>query len=323
MTSLFSAAAFVLLLQSAPAPTARIDGTWSVVDPGTGQQVGTMEIRPISGAEYSFKGEFKTTFAGGVPPAWLGSGKFSSGAGDYYWSSFDGREGRTTVRQQGNDRLLLEVRCMRGGCANNEFRYQATRSYGAPTTAPAGPVAPSRPAAPPAAPAAPNPSVRSWQEVRSAAGGFRVEFPTPPSYTENEVDDRVVGGKVLTHQWAGQLDNNWTAYVVGYSDLSQARVSSLGVDGTLSDAVKGALLNTGGTLQSETPIMVAGYPAREIYVSVPRDGAVYSVRARAILVNRRLFTLVALSHATNSRLEPGEFDRFLNSFRLIQAEPRQ
>lgn len=315
MTSLVTAAAFVLLLQSPPSQPARIDGSWLVFDPGTGQQLGTMEVRVIADGEYSFQGDFKTTFAGGVPPAWLGSGKFSGDGGDYYWSSFDGREGRTAIRRQGG-RLLLDVRCLRGTCTGGEFRYAATRVVPS-GAAPAAPVRSVPAASAPARPIAPPVATRMWQELRHADGGFRADFPGAARLEVKQVEDKFDGVTRPHHQWQLELDNNWTAYIVGFADLSPGRIASASADVILGDAVQGGVRNVSGTLLSDTRITVQGYPGREIVVSVVRDGSTLTVRTRVLLVNRRIYTLVAVNHAENSRLEAGEVDRFLNSFRLL------
>ena len=303
---------------------ARLEGGWVIVDPGTGQVLGTLEIKRERPNEVTFTGHLRSSAPGGLPPAWLGSGTLNDRGGQYSWMSLDGREGRTTIRMQG-ERLRLEIRCQRGTCTGSEFTYAAQRPdmprVGPPPAAPPPVVSAPPPAAVPApmpAPAPPAPARRAWETIRSTEGGFRIDLPGAGSYTVFDSTDRATGAALKGHRWMLELDNGWTAYVAGYSDLPAARVSSLGLDGTLSDAVKGGLQEVNGTLVSETPIIVSGYPAHEFVIAADRGGKTFTIRGRAILVGLRLYQVITLHVPGTSRLEPGEVDRVLNSFQVIR-----
>lgn len=149
---------------------------------------------------------------------------------------------------------------------------------------------------------------QAWQEIRSSAGGFRIEFPGVPQHTNGQV--QTDAGLLEQHHWA------MSGYEVGFVELVPSVVRSKGTDLVLRDAVDGGVRSANGTLLSEVPITVAGHPAREVLIATTVGTENYTVRARVILAGSRLYSLFVI-HRTNSRPESGEVERFLNSFRVI------
>src|SRR5688500_7124872 len=118
---------------------------------------------------------------------------------------------------------------------------------------------------------APQPDKRTWTEVRAVEDGFLVEFPVAPQRADQSVKG-ADGSMIPARVWMVEIDNGWTAYFVGFSEISTARRQSATSDVILGDAVQGALKQTpGAVLVSETPIQFQGHPGREVNMTA-NDG---------------------------------------------------
>jgi hypothetical protein len=169
--------------------------------------------------------------------------------------------------------------------------------------------------APPQA-AVQQPDRRIWTEVRSIESGFLVEFPGSSQQVDQSV--KLADGTMSPARvWTLEMDRGWTAYFVGFSDISTARRQSASTDTILGDAVQGALKQTpGAQLVSDTPIEFQGHPGREVVLTANDGRGLMRIRARIVLVNLRLYQQIAVT-SDQSKLEPGEIDRYFKSFLLL------
>lgn len=166
--------------------------------------------------------------------------------------------------------------------------------------------------APPQAPAQQS-DRRTWTEVPSLEGGFLVELPSAPQRAGQPITG--ADGSSM-HVWMVEIDRGWTAYTVGFSDISTARRQSATSDVILGDAVQGALRQTGWALVSETPIEFQGHPGREVVMTSADRGVAMRISARIVLAGLRVYQQMAVT-SDLSKLEPGEVERYFKSFLLL------
>ena len=108
-----------------------------------------------------------------------------------------------------------------------------------------------------------NSAAAQWKQVRSAADGYRVEFPGNPQPSRQEVNTQVgpVGLSMYT------LTTNGLNFLTVYSHYPNEVPAERRLDG----ARDGAVRNVRGVLRQEDVLTVSGSPARRIIVDVPQQ----------------------------------------------------
>lgn len=144
---------------------------------------------------------------------------------------------------------------------------------------------------------------------RSTNGAFRVRFPDgkPP---EVEVK-RIAGAEPPMHLF--KVRYGTSAYIVSFDDL--AKTSGRPAQESLDNARSGFVEATGGTVDSERPLVLDGYPGLELSVLATTSGIKMRQTMRAYSVDGRLYQTIVVapewSGATALERE------FLDSFALL------
>jgi hypothetical protein len=149
----------------------------------------------------------------------------------------------------------------------------------------------------------------TWQSISRPDDGFKVEMPAEPKETQVPAYNEMGGTEPVRLIYASPDPD--TMFALAWGDNPPvARVNHRATDLTLDQARDGMLARTQTTLASESKILDQGFPARDI---TARNAGGGLLDARFVLVNDRLYTLMALYPSTNARHEQ-DVVRFYNSF---------
>jgi hypothetical protein len=163
-----------------------------------------------------------------------------------------------------------------------------------------------------------------WQFISRPDDGFRLEMPSEPKETQVPAYNEM-GGSEPVKMLYSSLDAD-TMFAIAWGDNPPvARVNNRATELTLDQARDGMLARTQTTLMSENKTIANGFPARDITAKNAGGGF---LDARFVLVNDRLYTLMALYPSMKVRREQ-DVTRFYNSFTpasvgtdLPQASPK-
>ena len=154
-----------------------------------------------------------------------------------------------------------------------------------------------------------SPAQMSWQSVSRPEEGFKIEMPADTKQTQVPAYNEMGGTEPVNLLYSSPDAD--TVFALAWSDNPPvARVNHRTPDLTLDQAREGMLARTQTTLASESKIVDQGFPARDI---TARNAGGGFLDARFVLVNDRLYTLMALYPSTNARHEQ-DVVRFYNSF---------
>jgi hypothetical protein len=148
-----------------------------------------------------------------------------------------------------------------------------------------------------------------WQFINRPDEGFKIEMPADAKETQVPAYNEMGGSEPIRMLYSGPDAD--TIFALAWGDNPPvARVNHRAPDLTLDQARDGMLTRTQTTLASETKSLAHGFPARDITAKNAGGG---SLDARFVLVNDRLYTLMALYPSMNARREQ-DVTRFYNSF---------
>lgn len=156
-----------------------------------------------------------------------------------------------------------------------------------------------------------NPSAAqmSWQSISRPDDGFKIEMPADSKETQVPAYNELGGTEPVRLLYASPDFD--TMFALAWSDNPPvARVNHRAPDLTLDQARDGMLARTQTTLVSESKTVNQGFPARDITAKNSGGGL---LQARFVLVNDRLYTLMALFPSSKARHEQ-DVVRFYNSF---------
>lgn len=151
----------------------------------------------------------------------------------------------------------------------------------------------------------------SWRSFESPAGAYRAEFPAAPGHATRDLPSE---GGVL------RMDRD-TAVVgelectVAWVALPEAGRDTVSDPERLDGARDGSLGQLGASLVEERPLVVEGWPGREV---VGRAGATW-LRNRLVVTEDRLYQVLAL-HPDGAEAAAAA-RRFLESFQLRVPPP--
>jgi hypothetical protein len=163
-----------------------------------------------------------------------------------------------------------------------------------------------------------------WQFITRPDDGFKIEMPAEPKETEVPAYNEMGGSEPIRMLYSSPDSD--TMFALAWGDNPPvSRVNHRAPDLTLDQAREGMLARTQTTLLNETKSVAQGFPARDITAKNAGGG---SLDARFVLVNDRLYTLLALYPSMSARREQ-DVTRFYNSFtpssvstRLPEASPK-
>jgi hypothetical protein len=148
-----------------------------------------------------------------------------------------------------------------------------------------------------------------WQFINRPDEGFKIEMPADAKETQVPAYNEMGGSEPIRMLYSGPDAD--TMFALAWGDNPPvARVNHRAPDLTLDQARQGMLTRTQTTLVSETKSIDQGFPARDITAKNAGGGF---LDARFVLVNDRLYTLMALYPSVSARREQ-DVTRFYNSF---------
>ncbi len=154
-----------------------------------------------------------------------------------------------------------------------------------------------------------------WRELEVSEGGFRVLMRGAPHYVRQDLE--TPAGKMAAHLYSS--DRTASYFAVGYSDYplvlvvgSSPEALFKSVQDTWVRRIKGRLVASDSALQ-----LAGKYPGLEFTAEGTDAKGDTFVQSRLFLVDQRLYQLVAMGR--KGEVDQGTVNRFLNSFRLIEA----
>jgi hypothetical protein len=150
-------------------------------------------------------------------------------------------------------------------------------------------------------------ALADWIEYRSAEGGFTVLLPGEPE-VNTQLTDTDAGSVELTMALT-EMDN----YAAGVSFNDIPAAAQADPDALLQGGRDGAAANLNGTVISDKPIELNGYPGIEFVVETPGD---LQYVARVFIVNDRLYQVLFL--AAKDDIERFDVQAFFDSFTLLE-----
>lgn len=153
--------------------------------------------------------------------------------------------------------------------------------------------------------ATPSAGQQKWVEYRSAAGGYRVEFPDTPKIVPLDVQTKD-GAK---HLELPQVALGDLFFISNYADLSAAPANP---QVYLDKSRDGSVANSKGTLRTSQRLTVGGLPARRFVFEKPPTSVVVHL---TVLSGKRLYQLESVVPAgqENSAI----VQHFIDSFALV------
>ncbi|MDC0713048.1 hypothetical protein POL68_31590 [Stigmatella sp. ncwal1] len=165
--------------------------------------------------------------------------------------------------------------------------------------------------APASAPAAPAPAAQA-QTVGGPEKGFTVKMPGAPQSTSNKIT--IPSGDILIETLSSEVDG--VTYSLLTYDYPVKFVAARSPEALLNSDGRDALINqVKGTLKSEEPIVLDGYPGKAFIMGSDRG----DVRVRTYLVGPRLYTLLGVY---NPGIPSPSVDEYLQSLTLINPPPK-
>ncbi len=145
-----------------------------------------------------------------------------------------------------------------------------------------------------------------WREFAPPSGDFTVSLPGEPRpVTQTSDTERTQVNNPLF-----MLETGEVSYVIGYTDLTYDLTEPGAIESALNNGRDQAVSKSGGELESQKNITLAGHPGREMKVRLS-DGSV--IRARSYLVKRRLYQLIVVT--SPALVDSPAVNRFFGSFK--------
>jgi hypothetical protein len=143
---------------------------------------------------------------------------------------------------------------------------------------------------------------------QTATGRFQVRFPEGKA---PEVEEKAISGGIGTvHIYRVQFGTS--GYIVSYDDLARG---SRTTEQILVGARDGVLEATGGTIDSERPLTLEGYPGVALDLSATTSGIKMRQKVRVYLVDGRLYQLIVAAPVWSGATAIE--DEFFDSFNLL------
>ena len=150
----------------------------------------------------------------------------------------------------------------------------------------------------------------AWTDFTSADGRFSVTVPG--TFTEETQTIPTGAGDIEMHIFT--LDKGDAGYFVRYSDVPAELLAPGNTAALIDGSIQDAFGNVGGSVESQKEITLDGHPGREATGSFSFEGEAGTLKARAYLVDDRIYMVFA--GARGGQGNSTDTDRFLDSFKL-------
>lgn len=154
-----------------------------------------------------------------------------------------------------------------------------------------------------------------WTTYSSPEGRYSVLFPGKPELSTEQAPAHT--GETLTQYFAICTDPDAggdVVYNVAYFDLAPSMAYSF------DEARDGYVKAVNGTLQSEKTIQFKGFPGRELKATANSSGKDFSLMARLILVEKRVYMVQFIfTKSYDAARAADKSATFFNSFALTNS----
>jgi hypothetical protein len=151
----------------------------------------------------------------------------------------------------------------------------------------------------------------NWKEVTHRELGFQVLMPGNPR--EEQKSQQTPVGNVETYKFTVMAMYGKEMYLIVTLRFPDAISQQMGgPEKLLQLAKQDVIVTSRGEIQSEKPIMMAGYPGLELEVS-PEGGGIMRIRVYAT----RNQTYQVYAMIPKARQNSNDVERFLDSFLLL------
>ena len=154
-----------------------------------------------------------------------------------------------------------------------------------------------------------------WRPLVVSEGGFGVTMRGEPHYARQKVE--TPAGAMTAHLYSSDRPQSY--YAIGYSDYPLALVAGADPKSVFSGVRETWVRRIQGRVTSpDRELKLDGrYPGIEFMAEGKMKGANAVLQARLFLVDQRLYQVIAMGR--KNEVPQGEMNRFLNSFRLVEA----
>ena len=147
-----------------------------------------------------------------------------------------------------------------------------------------------------------------WKEYAISQGAFAISMPTPPVIEKHAVETET--GRLDTHIVMAKTGSS-VAYAVVYCEYPQDALFCIAPEKYLNTASGQMARKMKGTLLSESPIHLDGFPGREIRMSLPNG----ILHLKLYAVGQHSYQIYAV--ILDNKGSPSDAHKFLASFRLL------
>ena len=146
-----------------------------------------------------------------------------------------------------------------------------------------------------------------WITYQSPDGQFSARFPSAPRASTQESKNR--DGQPMTQHLLSAQEGD-SVFQIGYFAIPPDQVF------TFPEARDGMVRNVNGTLLSETPITVSGYPGMDLVVTADAQGYSYVINTRVVHTPRRAYFIQTVQLRT-APYQAEKTAQFLSSLRIM------
>ncbi len=152
----------------------------------------------------------------------------------------------------------------------------------------------------------------AWQLLKPDGLGFSIEMPEAPNAQEEDID---LGDGTSAKMRTFQIISQNVIYDITVADYPSGAIQAAGGDAqALDNARDGILRQAMGQLKSDTKIVFADRPTRELLIDMTMD---MTARSRIFIVGDRLFNVGVITRNGNER--SASVERYFASFKLADG----
>ncbi|MEM7453613.1 MAG: hypothetical protein AAF456_04585 [Planctomycetota bacterium] len=156
-------------------------------------------------------------------------------------------------------------------------------------------------------------SPETWFSIDPAAAGAVFKMPSAPREVQREFT--LPGGQIRqVNMFLSSFHDEETSIVLSYHDLNEEPQNNNRITTVLDGAVRGAVANVLGSVESHNPIRIGRHHARDFVYSAEIQEQPIKIASRVILVGSRVYSMAVVMKTEN--YDTGFCSGFFESFQL-------
>ena len=138
----------------------------------------------------------------------------------------------------------------------------------------------------------------TWFDVQPESAGAVFKMPSEPREVEREFT--MPGGQVRkVSMFLSAFHDEQTSIVLSYHDLNEEPRNNNRAQTVLDGAVRGAVANVLGNLESHTPIRIGRHHARDFVYTAEIQEQPIKIASRVILAGKRVYSMAVVMKTEN------------------------